>query len=107
MTVSYQAEIAEKGYNGWANYETWNVALWIQNDERLYHLARELGNYEAFVDYVTEGFRNSKTPDGVKWNSKKVNQVEIAEMFEELWFLHLYLTHTLINTHGTQHRHRF
>jgi hypothetical protein len=43
----------------------------------------------------------------VKWNSKKVNQVEIAEMFGELWFLHLYLTHTLINTHGTQHRHRF
>lgn len=23
----------EKGYNGWTNYETWNVALWLGNDQ--------------------------------------------------------------------------
>lgn len=22
-----------EGYNGWSNYETWNVALWVDNDE--------------------------------------------------------------------------
>ena len=22
-----------KGYNGWTNYETWNVALWIGNEQ--------------------------------------------------------------------------
>ena len=71
-------------YNGWANYETWNVALWIQNDEGLYHLARELGNYEAFVDYVTEGFRNSKTPDGVSYSSSKLDYEELSEMLAEL-----------------------
>jgi len=31
----------EEGYNGWSNYETWNVALWIDNDEGSYNYWRE------------------------------------------------------------------
>lgn len=26
----------EKGYNGWTNYETWNVAQWFDNDSSEY-----------------------------------------------------------------------
>ncbi len=26
-----------EGYNGWRNYETWNVALWIDNDQGSYN----------------------------------------------------------------------
>lgn len=26
----------KKTYNGWTNYETWNVALWIGNEEGSY-----------------------------------------------------------------------
>jgi hypothetical protein len=29
-------------YNGWRNYETWDVALWIDNDQGSYYYAREL-----------------------------------------------------------------
>jgi hypothetical protein len=31
----------DKGYNGWSNYETWNVKLWIDNDQGSYELWRE------------------------------------------------------------------
>lgn len=28
-------------YSGWSNYETWNLALWIDNDEGTYNYWRE------------------------------------------------------------------
>jgi hypothetical protein len=28
-------------YNGWTNYETWNVALWMDNDAGSYEQARD------------------------------------------------------------------
>lgn len=28
-------------YNGWANHETWNVALWMDNEEGTYRMIRE------------------------------------------------------------------
>ena len=35
-------------YNGWTNYETWNVALYMDNDEQSYALARTCKNYEEY-----------------------------------------------------------
>lgn len=65
-------------YNGWRNYETWNVALWIDNDETLYSIAREVRDYAQFVDRMSDydGIGTSKeqpynlayeTPDRVPW----------------------------------------
>lgn len=36
-------------YNGWTNYETWNVALHINNNEYLYASAKTYKTYEKFV----------------------------------------------------------
>lgn len=30
------------GYNGWTNYETWAMALWIDNDEGSYNESRDI-----------------------------------------------------------------
>lgn len=34
-------------YQGWTNYETWAIALWMDNEEPLYALTRELARSAA------------------------------------------------------------
>ena len=34
----FQSEDAT--YNGWKNHATWNVALWINNDQGIYEFAK-------------------------------------------------------------------
>ena len=33
--------MSEDGYNGWKNYETWLVALWLDNERETYEYWRE------------------------------------------------------------------
>jgi hypothetical protein len=83
MTVTYQTNITDQEYNGWTNYETWNVALWIQNDEGLYHLARECGDYETLVNRLYEDYGVRETKDGVKFADPKVNVIQInSDVFD-------------------------
>lgn len=69
-------------YEGWANYETWNVALWLGNDEGLYKLARNAGSFEAFLSQAHHYgiFENNKTPDGVSWYDSKIDHRAIDNM---------------------------
>lgn len=41
-------------YNGWRNYETWLVALWIDNEESAQNAAREIGENIAQLDPAEE-----------------------------------------------------
>jgi len=72
-----------EGYNGWSNYETWNVALWIGNDEGLYHIARESRDYESFADTMRE-LGSLETPDGVAWNDSGLDTDELDSCIREL-----------------------
>lgn len=78
----------DTSYNGWANYETWNVALWIGNDEGLYNEARRYRNkgYQAFAESLKElgGAISLQTPDGVSWNDSGLDIEELDKMMEEL-----------------------
>lgn len=80
-------------YNGWANYETWNISLYINNEYNLYQLAcayvRNMKENHMRIDFTDlistlEDVATSKTPDGVKWCSMKANLDELNEMLDDL-----------------------
>lgn len=76
-----------KEYNGWKNYETWNVSLWITNDEGLYQMARAAGNYQEFIESLKVcdgGDISRRTPDGVYWNDAGLDIKALDEMLKEL-----------------------
>ena len=66
-------------YNGWANYQTWNVALWLQNDEELYGLACQYQNWGDLQSHLPH-----RTPDGLWYNDQNINIKEINQMLSEL-----------------------
>lgn len=84
MTNTLQANLADTGYNGWTNQATWNVALWIQNDEGLYDIAREAGSYQDFVASISEFM--TETPDGVRFNDPAVNVIELNSEVFDFWY---------------------
>lgn len=74
-------------YNGWTNYETWNVALWMQNDEHLYNSV--IHYVRQNKDWSYHGWRRytlppgSRTPDNSGW-VMGVNVTEIESMMAEM-----------------------
>lgn len=59
-------------YNGWKNYRTWNVALWLGNDEGLYRMAVECDDYPALVEALRE-MGMTETPDHVAYNDSELD----------------------------------
>ena len=84
MTSTYQTDLTHETYNGWSNYETWNVALWLGNDQGLYHMARGWAEhgYKSLSHMLIEMM--PATPDGVKWDDSNLNICELNEMLEDM-----------------------
>lgn len=76
-------------YSGWKNRQTWNVALWIGNDEPLYRAAVDFMRgyngrrpYSRFIEH--EGMCGQRTPDNIAWDGSKLDRVALNEMMREL-----------------------
>ncbi len=78
-------EDEDEGYNGWTNYETWNVALWIGGDEELYSIAKHYRSrgYKALAEALRERLI-VETPDGIAWNDSGLDIDELDELLAEL-----------------------
>lgn len=62
-------------YNGYKNWNHWNVSLWVNNDEGLYRMALDCiehtGNREDAVNSLMEVLP-AKTPDGAPYSKSSV-----------------------------------
>jgi|694.fasta_scaffold46197_2 hypothetical protein len=74
-------------YNGYSNYQTWNVCLWIANDEGLNDFAASCKDYDAFKSGLREIDENSsfayETQDGVAWSDSAINLEEMHDFWAE------------------------
>ena len=74
-------------YNGWKNYQTLNVNLWLMNDEELYNTARDFTKsehpYESLRDYLRE-CDIIETPDGVAYNDSGLDIAALDESIREI-----------------------
>ena len=79
----------DKEYNGWKNYVTWNVMLWINNDYTLYKAACEfMKNYKGCTPYAhfisAMGLEDERTLDNIEWLGSRLCYRELNEAMWEL-----------------------
>jgi hypothetical protein len=67
----------EHRYNGWTNYETWAIALWIDNDQATHVYWRQEAERASRESANCEMVR-----DGV-WTSKEAARYNLAEQLKE------------------------
>ena len=79
-------------YNGWKNYTTWNINLWLMNDEPLYRACVEAAedcNRRGVVmrglaaKHFCQRYIGALTPDGARLSAKNIDWKAIADSIME------------------------
>jgi len=79
-------------YNGWPNRETWNVMLWLDNEESAYRYYVERVRYHLAAGQKISGIRaknialaalGERTGDGISLYNNRIQWPAIAEAMRE------------------------
>ena len=77
--------IDKEKYQGSANYDTWNVSLWLWNDEQQYNDCKSLVNLckpaQKLRQYVKDLIRDNLITDKINLNN--VQFLEIVKDFRQ------------------------
>jgi hypothetical protein len=81
--------LKETEYEGWKNYATWNVSLWLNNEYGIYLGAvafmKDYKGKNAYKDFcIDAGLDVQYTPDRIKWVSEKLDYTALNAMMREL-----------------------
>ena len=75
-------------YNGWMNRETWNIALWVGNDQDLYNsiVKNKYSTYAEFYNDLKHVllYGNNQTPDGISWTHPDLDLADFNCMIKEI-----------------------
>ena len=84
QTIQQKINLSDtkKTYNGWADYTTWNCALWINNTPSLYNLAAECVDYSEFLYEMQVMCGFYETPDGADYG--EADYEEMNELIQEI-----------------------
>ena len=69
-------------YNGWHDWTTWNVALWINNEESIYNIGKDCNDYIDFLFEMQAMCGFYSTPDGADYG--EANLDEMNELIKEI-----------------------
>jgi len=91
LTPTGTFKVKDERYYGWTNFNTWQVALNIDNDEGTYHASREaikdgtITDGRSYKEWFKENFQSQeegyyKIQDG--WSENELNEVDWEEIYK-------------------------
>ena len=64
-------------YNGWADWTTWNCALWINNEQSIYNVAAVCDTYSDFLWEMQAMCGFYSTPDGADYGEANYDEMNL------------------------------